>query len=157
MDQRIIDLYDAYTHGAIERRAFLDRLAQLAGSGAAALALLPMLENDYGRSAVVPSGDPRLVAETAAYDAAGVRVSGALVRKKGGAKHPAVLVVHENRGLNPHIRDVARRFAVEGFLAFAVDALSPLGGTPADEDKAREMIGGLNPSETLTRVAGAEA
>ena len=89
------------------------------------------------------------------YDVAGTKVGGYLARMKGGGKRPAVIVIHENRGLNPHIQDVARRLAVEGFLAFAVDALSPLGGTPADEDKAREMIGTLDRTETLARVAAA--
>jgi carboxymethylenebutenolidase len=156
MDQRMIDLYDAYTHGGLVRRDFLDRLAQLAGGAAAALAVLPMLENDYAQAAV-PEDDPRLRVETAGYQAGGVKVSGYLVRAKGEpkAKRPAVLVVHENRGLNPHIRDVARRIGALGFLAFAVDALSPAGGTPSDEDKAREMIAALDRGETVARIAAA--
>jgi carboxymethylenebutenolidase len=155
MDQKIIDLYDAYTHGAVGRRDFLDRLAQIGGGAAAAAALLGVLQNDYAHAAVVPADDPRLAAEAAAYDVAGTKIGGYVARLKGGGKRPAVIVIHENRGLNPHIQDVARRLAVEGFLAFAVDALSPLGGTPADEDKAREMIGTLDRTETLARVAGA--
>lgn len=155
MDQRIIALYDAYTHGALGRRVFMDRLAQMAGGAAAATALLAVLQNDYARAAIVPEDDPRLVTGTAAYDVAGKKVSGHLARLKGGGKRPAVIVIHENRGLNPHIRDVARRLGVEGFLAFAVDALAPLGGTPADEDKAREMIGTLDRDETLARYAAA--
>ena len=133
MDQRIIDLYDNFTHGGFSRREFLDRLAQIAGSGAAALALLPLLQNDYARAATIATDDARLVTETQSYDAAGTRVSGYLARLKVKARRPAVIVVHENRGLNPHIEDIARRLAIEGFLAFAVDLLSPLGGTPADE------------------------
>ena len=86
---------------------------------------------------------------------AGTKIGGYVARVKGSEKRPAVIVIHENRGLNPHIQDVARRLAVEGFLAFAVDALSPLGGTPADEDKVREMIGTLDRTDTLARVAGA--
>lgn len=155
MDQRIIDLYDKFTHSMIGRREFLDRLTALAGSGAAALALLPLLQNDYARAAIVAADDPRLVAETATYDADGTRISGYLVRLKDKAKRPAVIVVHENRGLNPHIKDVARRLAVDGFLAYAVDMLSPLGGTPDDEDKAREMFGELKPDETARRTAAA--
>ncbi len=104
---------------------------------------------------MVSEDDPRLATEMAGYDVAGTKVAGYLARLKGGGKRPAVIVVHENRGLNPHIKDVARRLAVDGFLAFAVDALSPLGGTPADEDKAREMIGTLDRAETLARVAAA--
>ncbi len=150
MDQRIIALYDAYTHGALLRRDFMDRLAQMAGGAGAAAALLGVLQNDYARAAVIAEDDPRIATETAAYDAAGDKVSGYLARLKGGAR-PAVLVIHENRGLNPHIKDVTRRLAIDGFLAFGVDALSPVGGTPADEDKAREMIGSLNPDEALAR------
>jgi carboxymethylenebutenolidase len=155
MDQKIIDLYDAYTHGALGRRSFLDQLAQMAGGATAAAALLAVLQNDYAHAAIVPEDDPRLVTGTVGYDVAGARVSGYLVRLKGGGKRPSVLVIHENRGLNPHIKDVARRLGVEGFLAFAVDLLSPLGGTPADEDKAREMIGALDRTESLTRAAAA--
>jgi len=95
------------------------------------------------------------VTGTASYDAPGTKVGGYLARLKGGTKRPAVVVIHENRGLNPHIKDVARHLAVDGFLALAVDALSPLGGTPADEDKAREMIGTLDRDETLRRIAAA--
>ncbi len=155
MDQRIIDLYDAYTHGAVDRRSFLDRLAQLAGGATAAAALLGVLQNDYAHAGIVPEDDPRLATGTGGYEVGGTKVTGFLARQKGGGRRPAVIVVHENRGLNPHIKDVARRLAVDGFLAYAVDALSPLGGTPADEDKAREMIGTLDRTETLARVAAA--
>jgi len=155
MDQRIIDLYDNFTHGGMSRRAFLDRLADIAGSSAAALALLPLLTNDYARAAMVAADDPRLAVDTASYDAQGTRIDGYLVRLKTAAKRPAVIVVHENRGLNPHIKDVARRLALEGFLAYAVDLLSPLGGTPADEDKGRDMIATLKPDVTAHRIAAA--
>jgi carboxymethylenebutenolidase len=155
MDQRIIDLYDNFTHGGISRRTFLDRLAEIAGSTAAALALLPLLQNDYARAAVVAPDDTRLAIETASYDAAGTRIGGYLARLKSKGKRPAVIVIHENRGLNPHIQDVARRIALEGFLAFAADMLSPLGGTPADEDQARDMISTLNPGDTARRIAAA--
>ncbi len=118
MDQRIIDLYDSFTHGGINRRAFLDRLAEIAGSSAAALALLPLLQNDYARAAIVAPDDARLVIETVSYDAAGyARSAATLARLKAKGKRPAVIVIHENRGLNPHIQDVARRIALEGFLA----------------------------------------
>ncbi len=155
MDQRIIDLYDSFTHGFLSRRDFLDRLTVVAGSTAAAAALLPLLQNDYAKAAMVAEDDPRLVAETASYDAPGGKISGYLVRLKEKGKRPAVIVIHENRGLNPHIKDVARRLATEGFLAFAVDLLSPLGGTPADEDKGRDMIGKLNLDETEKHAAAA--
>ncbi len=155
MDQRIIDLYDRFTHGALSRRGFLDRLAEIAGSSAAALALLPLLQNDYARAAMVAADDARLAIDKASYDAPGARIGGYLARLKDKAKRPAVIVIHENRGLNPHIEDVARRLALAGFLAFAVDMLSPLGGTPADEDKARAMIGTLNADQTAQRIAAA--
>ena len=154
-DQRVVDLYDSFTHGIIDRRTFLDRLTEIAGSAAAALALLPLLQNDYARAETVPANDSRLITETASYDAGVTRMSGYLVRLKGGAKRPAVLVVHENRGRNPHIEDIARRLALDGFLALAVDALSPLGGTPSDEDKARDMIATLNLGDTAQRIAAA--
>jgi carboxymethylenebutenolidase len=155
MDQRIIDLYDDFTHGGMNRRTFLDRLAEIAGSGAAALALLPLLQNDYARAATVPADDPRLAIDTVSYDAQGTRISGYLARLKSKGQRPAVIVIHENRGLNPHIKDIARRLALEGFLAYAVDMLSPLGGTPTDEDKGRDMIGTLDAGETARRIAAA--
>jgi carboxymethylenebutenolidase len=155
MDQRIIDLYDSFTHDMINRREFLDRLAEVAGSSAAALALLPLLQNDYARAAVVTPDDARLAIEAASYDTQGTRISGYLARLKTKEKRPAVIVIHENRGLNPHIKDIARRLALEGFLSFAVDMLSPLGGTPGDEDKGREMIGSLNADTTAHRIAAA--
>ena len=155
MDQRIIDLYDHFTHGGIGRREFLDRLTKIAGSSAAALALLPLLQNDYARAAIVAPDDARLAIDKVTYDAAGTPVSGYLARLKSKGKRPAVIVIHENRGLNPHIQDIARRIALEGFLAYAVDMLSPLGGTPADEDKGRDMIGTLNADETAKRIAAA--
>jgi len=155
LDQRIIDLYDSFTHGGIGRREFLDRLAQIAGSSAAALALLPLLQNDYARAAIVAPDDARLAVDTVSYDAPGTKISAYLARLKTEAKRPAVIVIHENRGLNPHIQDIARRIALQGFLALAVDLLSPLGGTPADEDKARDMIGTLNADETAHRIAAA--
>ena len=157
MDQRIIDLYDTYTHGGLSRRAFLDKLASLAGSAAAATALLPLLTNDYARAQIVPENDSRIATET--VDVPGVPgLNGYLVRPRtGGDKLPALLVVHENRGLNPHIRDVTRRFATEGFLALGLDYLSPLGGTPDNDDKGREMFGQLKPPDALAYSRAAVA
>jgi len=139
VDQRIINLYHLFTHGGMHRREFLDRLAALLGSTAAAAALLPLLQNDYAKAAVVAPDDPRLAAERLSYDSPKKKISGYLVRPKDKSTRPAVLVIHENRGLNPHIEDVARRYAAEGFLALAPDLLSVNGGTPAEEDKAREL------------------
>jgi carboxymethylenebutenolidase len=155
MDQRIIGLYDRFTHGGINRREFFDRLAEIVGSSATALALLPLLQNDYARAAIVAPDNARLAIDAVSYDAVGTPIRGYLARLKSKGKRPAVIVIHENRGLNPHIQDIARRIALEGFLSLAVDMLSPLGGTPADEDKARDMIGTLNPDETARRIAAA--
>lgn len=155
VDQQVVDLYDSFTHGLIDRRAFMERLTAIAGSAAAATALLPLLQNDYAHAATVAADDARLAIGKATYDAGGTQMSGYLARIKGGAKRPAVLVIHENRGLNPHIEDITRRLALAGFLAFGVDALSPLGGTASDEDKARDMIGSLNTAETAQRIAAA--
>ena len=155
MDQRIIDLYEKFTHGALNRREFLDRLAALAGSASAALALLPLLQSDYARAETISENDPRLVTNTVYDRASSTELAAYMARPKGDAKCPAVIVVHENRGLNPHIKDIARRLALEGFAAYAVDLLSVVGGTPADEDKARDEIAKLDPTETAQRVATA--
>ena len=152
MDQRFIDLYDEFTHGTMSRREFMKRLAKLAGGAAAAAALVPILQNNYAEAGIVPEDDDRLVVETTTYEVDGTTMSGYLARVKGGKRRPAVIVIHENRGLNPHIKDVARRMALEGFLAFAPDALSPMGGTPEDQDRAREMIYELDADETLARM-----
>lgn len=146
MEQKIIDLFDRYTHGGMNRRDFLERLTLLAGSTAAATSLLPALENNYAHAEVVPENDPDIVAEMTEI-APGIK--GYLVRPKAAGTYPVVLVIHENRGLNPHIKDVTRRVAKEGFIAFGADYLTPLGGTPADEDKAREMFKDLKPEEVL--------
>ena len=140
MDQRVIDLYDDFTHGGMNRREFFDRLTTLTGSTAGAVALLPLLQNDYAQAAVISADDPRLMAERVTYDSPKGKIKGYLVRlKSGGAKRPAVIVIHENRGLNPHIEDVARRAAVAGFMALAPDLLSVAGGTPPVEDDARAL------------------
>ena len=155
MNQRIIDLYDEYTHRPLERRVFLERLAKLAGSAAAALTLLPVLENDYARAAVVAPDDPGLEAKRIEYPGAAGKVKGYLARPKKGSKLPAVLVIHENRGLNAHIEDVARRAAQAGFLALAPDCLSSVGGTPTNEDEAREKIGALDRDATVKDLVAA--
>jgi carboxymethylenebutenolidase len=147
MDQKIITLFDTYTHGGMSRRAFLDRLTLVAGSAAAATALLPILENNYAHAAMVPEDDARLVI-TEGEIAPGIKGLLAIPKDATG-KLPAVLVIHENRGLNPHIKDVTRRMALEGFVAFGADYLAPLGGTPADEEKAKEMIGALKPDANV--------
>ncbi|BCJ91695.1 carboxymethylenebutenolidase [Terrihabitans soli] len=154
MDQRIIDLYDSFTHGQISRREFTDRLTKVAGSAAAAAALLPVLQNNYAQAAIVPEDDKRLVIQNVTFDAPNGKVNGYVTRPKGGAARlPAVVVIHENRGLNPHIKDVTRRLALEGFLVLAPDLLTPLGGTPENEDQARDLIAKLEPLPNITNIA----
>ena len=155
--QPIIDLYDNFTHGGMSRRDFLDRLTKVAGGAAAAQTALALLQSNYAQAQIVAENDPRLVTDILKYDGPNGPMAGTLVRLKGGAKRPAVLVIHENRGLNPHIKDVTRRMALEGFLAFGVDALTPEGGTPADEDKARDMFGKIDVNKTGENVAAAVA
>ena len=140
MDQRIIELYDEYTHAPLDRRVFLARLARLTGSAAAALAAVPFLECNYAHAATVPADDPRLDTRRTTYPGATGEIKAYMARPKGASKLPAVVVIHENRGLNPHIEDVTRRVGLEGFLALGPDLLSPMGGTPANEDTARDMI-----------------
>ncbi len=156
MDPKMIDLHDDYQHGIIDRREFIRKLSLLAGSAAAANLLLPLLEyNPAQAQMMVAKDDPRLLTEEIEFPGASGPVRASLARPKGGARLPGVLVIHENRGLNPHIEDVARRLALEGFLALAPDALSPVGGTPADSDRAREMIGKLDSGETLKNYLAA--
>ncbi len=142
--QAMIDAYDEYTHLTLDRRGFMEKLTRLAGSGAAAAVIAPLLAANAAQAAVVAEDDARVAGEDITYPGSSSEMKGYLARPAGVAnKLPTVIVVHENRGLNPHIRDVARRLALEGFVALAPDFLSPLGGTPADEDKAREMFGQL--------------
>ena len=137
MDQKIIDLYDEFTHTDLPRRELLARLAKMTGGVAVAMALLPLLENNYANARVVRKGDPRLEEDYIEYPGPQGNVRAYLATPTGNAPFPAVVVIHENRGLNPHIEDVARRAATAGYLAIAPDALSPLGGTPPDTDEAR--------------------
>jgi carboxymethylenebutenolidase len=139
----------------ITRRNFLDSLACLVGGSAAALALLPVLEGDDSQAPIIAEDDKNLAISRVEYDASGTKIAGYLARVKGGRKRPGVIVIHENRGLNAHIQDVARRVALEGFLALAPDMLSPLGGTPSDENQATKMIGSLKTEETVARLAAA--
>jgi len=155
MDQRTIDLYDEHTKGSIDRREFLKKLAVIAGGSAAVSALLPQLERNYVMAEVVAKDDPRLHTEDIKYPGETGEVRAHLARPKGDKKLPCVIVIHENRGLNPHTEDVARRVALEGFLAIAPDALSPLGGTPEDADEARSLIGKLDGEATVKNFVAA--
>jgi carboxymethylenebutenolidase len=155
VSQDIINLFDRFTHGGMDRRTFMQRLTQMAGGTAAATALLSVLENNYAHAEIVAADDSRLKAEDTGYPGADGTINGYFVRPAEPGKRGTVIVIHENRGLNPHIRDVARRMALEGYNAFAVDMLSRDGGTPEDADKARDMIGKLDPELNAQRLVAA--
>lgn len=147
MDQKIIALYDEFTHSSINRKDFMKKLAMFTGSTATALSILPLLENNYAAAATV--NQDNLHIENVTFEGADGEVKAFLAKPKDKDNLGCVLVIHENRGLNPHIIEVTKRVAAEGFLALGVDALSPFGGTPADEDKGRELIGKLDPAKNL--------
>ncbi len=147
MDQQIINLYDEYTHRPLSRQEFLSRLTKMVGSTAAAMALLPMLELNTANAATVPEED--LFTERISYPGVNGDMQAYIARPKMEAKYPAVIIIHENRGLNAHIEDVTRRAARAGYLAIAPNALSPLGGTPANEDEARNLFQQLNAEDSF--------
>jgi carboxymethylenebutenolidase len=164
VDQRVFDLFDEYVHGLTDRRGFLERASKLATSGATAgmtaTALLDALNPRFAEAQQVPKNDRRLHAQSVSYGSprGTGQVRGYLARPANEqGKLPAVLVVHENRGLNPHIEDIARRLAVAGYLAFAPDALTPLGGYPGDEDKARDLFAKLDQARTREDFVAAAA
>ena len=147
MDQRIIELYDEYTHKPLRRDAFLKRLVLLTGSTAAAMAILPLLEVNYAHAAT--TGEDDLFTERIDYPGVNdTKMQAYVARPEKEGKYAAVVVIHENRGLNAHIEDVTRRAAKAGYLAIAPNALSPLGGTPANEDEARQLFTKLNAADT---------
>jgi carboxymethylenebutenolidase len=147
--QAMIDAYDDFTHRTLDRRGFMEKLTTLAGSAAAAAVIAPMLAASPAKASIVADTDDRLTAETVSYSA----MKGYAVRPKSPAGAlPGVIVIHENRGLNEHTRDVARRMALEGFVTLAPDFLTPAGGTPVNEDQARELIGKLDPAQTLANA-----
>ena len=147
MDQRIINLYDEYTHKPLSRTDFIKRLIQITGSMASAMSILPFLESDYVKNVLSDSED--LFTEYITYPVDGVEMKAYLARPKEEKPYPTVIVIHENRGLNTHIEDVTRRAAEAGFLAIAPNALAPLGGTPANEDDARKLFTQLKPEDNL--------
>jgi len=140
LDRRIVELYDEYTHKPLDRRVFMNRLMGIAGSAAAAQAALALLEPNYAHAQQVSPDDARIAATRLDTTLDGVALKGYLVTPKAEAKRGGVLVIHENRGLNPHIEDITRRVALEGFTALGLDFLTPLGGTPADADAARALF-----------------
>ena len=145
IDQQVFDLYDEYCHGRIDRREFLKRAGAI-GAVSFALSLLP----DYARAQTISFTDSRIKAQYVTYPSPGGnadKIRGYLVHPAGNGPFPAVLVIHENRGLNPYVEDVARRAAVEGFLALAPDGLSPLGGYPGNDDDGRDMQAKLDQSK----------
>ena len=159
-DPQVLILFDAYVHGALDRRGFLDKAAKYTVGGVTAAMLLDELNPRFAEAQQVAKDDARLKAEYVSYDSPGGtgRMKGYLVRPaKAAGKLPGVVVIHENRGLNPHIEDIARRIALDNFIAFAPDALTPLGGYPAaGEDAARELFPKLDQTKTREDlVAGA--
>ena len=150
-DQELLILFDAYVHGALDRRGFLDKASKYAVGGVTAAMLLDQLSPKFAEAQVVKPEDDRIKAQSVEYDSPNGtgKMRGYLVQPaKAAGKLPAILVVHENRGLNPHIEDVARRLALDNFVAFAPDALFPLGGYPGSEDKARELFSKLDQTKT---------
>jgi carboxymethylenebutenolidase len=150
-DQELLVLFDAYVHGALDRRGFLDKAAKYAVGGLTAAMLLDQLSPKFVEAQVVKPEDTRIKVQSIEYDSPKGygKMRGYLAQPaKAAGKLPAVLVIHENRGLNPHIEDIARRLALDNFVAFAPDALFPLGGYPGDEDKAREVFPKLDQAKT---------
>ena len=158
-DQELLILFDAYVHGNIDRRGFLEKAQKFAVGGLTAVGLLAALSPNFAMGQVVPKDDARIKTELLEFATAGYgKMKGYLCRSANATgKLPAVLVVHENRGLNPHIEDIARRLAVDGYMAFAPDALTPLGGYPGDEDKARTLFAQLDQKKTLEDFVAAAA
>ncbi len=150
MDQEIIKLYDQYTHSQMDRKGFLQRLAKLTGGMTVALTVLPLLENNYASAKT--QDYQNLITADITYPTKNGEIKAFLAKPKNKKNLGAVLVIHENRGLNPHIKDIAKRVADAGFIALAVDALSPFGGTPANEDDARNLFGKLDATQNLQNL-----
>ena len=159
-DQELLDLFDKYVHGDLDRRGFLDRAGKFAVGGMTAGMLLDALNPRFAEAQQVAKDDKRIKAEYLEYASPQgyEKMRGYFVRPAGASsKLPAILVIHENRGLNPHIEDIARRLALDNFMAFAPDALFPLGGYPGDEDKAREVFPKLDQNKTREDFVAAAA
>jgi carboxymethylenebutenolidase len=161
--QEMIHLFDDYTHVSLDRRKFLDNLAKLTGSMSAAVAAAALIGSNAQAQGLSSETDERLTISDITYPGAKGEVKGYLAVPKQGGPFPAVIVVHENRGLNAHIKDVTRRMALEGFIALAPDFLSDLGGTPANEDASRGLFEQLQPADvtangvaTITYLKGHE-
>src|SRR5581483_3040331 len=151
--QEMIDLYDNFTHVSLDKSAYLAQLTALVGSAELAQALTMRIAANASAAGIVPENDARLKTQTVAF---GDNMTGYLAMpSQAQGKLPAVMVVHENRGLVPHIKDLVRRVALEGYLALGPDFLAPDGGTPADEDAGRDMIGKLDRAKTVKNAVDA--
>ena len=155
MEQKVIDLYNDYDLGLMDRRDFLTKLAAIVGSTAAAYSLLSLLQNDYAQAEIISKDDPRIQTESVNYPGPTGDIHAYLATPRKEAKMPGVVVIHEIWGLNPHIEDVTRRLAAEDFMAIAPDALSPVGGTPKDPKKAFSMVRELDGEATLKNYIAA--
>lgn len=155
MDQKIINLYDEYTHKPLSRNQFMNRLVKLTGSMAMAMTALSALEVGYANAETVSEQDEGLIIEGISYPGDDCIMNGYLARPNTHEKLGSVLVIHENRGLNLHIKDITRRLAKAGFMAMAPDALSPFGGTPADTDAARAMFSKIDAQKNLNNYLNA--
>jgi carboxymethylenebutenolidase len=150
IDRRVTNLYNEYIHTTLPRREFMARLAQITGGAAAAAAMLPFIEPNYAHGRQVEESDARLDTARVAYPGVVGDVAAYSARPKGTEKLPAIIVIHENRGLNAHIEDVARRAALGGYLGLAPDGLSSAGGAPVDQEAARDLFAKTDPA----RIAG---
>jgi len=155
MDQKIINLYDEYTHKPLSRKSFMSRLVKLTGSAAMAMSALSVLEVSNANAETISEQDEDLILEDISYPGDDCTMKGYLARPKGRGKFGSVVVIHENRGLNPHIKDIARRVAKAGFIALAPDALSPFGGTPENTDEARGMFSKIDATKNLNNFLNA--
>ena len=159
-DPAVLKLFDQFVHGVIDRRGFLAGASKYAAGGVSATMLLEMLSPNFVQAQQIKKDDPRIVAKMVEYDSpdGSGKMKGYLVMPtKMTGKLPAVMVIHENRGLNPHIEDITRRIALDNFIAFAPDALTPAGGYPGDEDKARELFGKLDQAKARADFVAAYA
>ena len=153
MKRKVNELYDEYRHGSVSRRDFMKKLALVTGGTAAAVVILPGCNGAAARTA--GNAALKVLGEFISYPGVTGDMRAWITVPEGKKKYPGVIVIHENRGLTPHIRDVNNRMAQEGFVALAPDALSPLGGTPEDQDKARDMFGQLDRQQTVNNFVAA--
>jgi carboxymethylenebutenolidase len=157
VDQKIIELYDDFTHRHLDRRLFIEQVTKLVGSSVLAMTVMAALRSDYARAATIPVDDARLTTQNVSMPGSSGAVKGYLARPKSDAKLPGIVVIHQNRGLNPHIEDVTRRVALEGYVAVGVDCMSVLGGTPKDEDQAMKDFTKLTAGQATGELVQAVA